>query len=81
LKQQLRRKVDHLASLRCDARDDYVMLDAATQINLELVESRGARNIACLAALDRTSRRWRPETAELDPARVADLGELERRSS
>src|SRR5213078_2905291 len=54
LKQQLRRKVDHLASLRCDARDDYVMLDAATQVNLELVESRGARNMSLLAALDRT---------------------------
>src|SRR5438067_3442932 len=53
-KQQLRRKVDHLASLRCDARDDFVMLDAATQINLELVESRGARNMSLLAALDRT---------------------------
>src|SRR2546421_2222090 len=54
LKQQLRRKVDHLASLRCDARGDYVMLDAATQVNLELVESRGARNMSLLAALDRT---------------------------
>jgi DNA mismatch repair protein MutS len=54
LKQQLRRKVDHLASLRCDARDDYVMLDAATQVNLELVESRGQRNMSLLAALDRT---------------------------
>src|ERR1041385_2494751 len=54
LKQQLRRKVDHLAALRCDARDDYVMLDAATQINLELVESRGARNMSLLAALERT---------------------------
>jgi DNA mismatch repair protein MutS len=54
LKQQLRRKVDHLASLRCDARDDYVLLDAATQVNLELVESRGARNMSLLAALDRT---------------------------
>jgi DNA mismatch repair protein MutS len=54
LKQQLRRKVDHLAALRCDARDDYVMLDAATQVNLELVESRGARNMSLLAALDRT---------------------------
>src|ERR1051326_3537886 len=54
LKQQLRRKVNHLTSLRCDARDNYVMLDAATQINLELVESRGARNMSLLAALDRT---------------------------
>jgi DNA mismatch repair protein MutS len=54
LKQQLRRKVDHLTSLRCDARNDYVLLDAATQENLDLVESRGARNTSLLAALDRT---------------------------
>jgi DNA mismatch repair protein MutS len=54
LKQQLRRKIDHLRSLRCDARGDYVLLDAATQMNLELVESRGARNMSLLAALDRT---------------------------
>jgi DNA mismatch repair protein MutS len=54
LKQQLRRKVDHLAGLRCDARDGFVMLDAATQVNLELVESRSARNMSLLAALDRT---------------------------
>jgi DNA mismatch repair protein MutS len=80
LKQQLRRKVDHLASLRCDARDDYVMLDAATQVNLELVESRGARNMSLLAALDRTvtpmgGRKLRSWI--LQPLR--DLGELERR--
>jgi DNA mismatch repair protein MutS len=80
LKQQLRRKVDHLASLRCDARDDYVMLDAATQVNLELVESRGQRNMSLLAALDRTVtpmggrklRNW-----ILQPLR--DLDELESR--
>jgi DNA mismatch repair protein MutS len=80
LKQQLRRKVDHLTSLRCDARDNYVMLDAATQVNLELVESRGARNTSLLAALDRTVtpmggrklRNWL-----LQPLR--DLVELERR--
>ncbi|HEV2806359.1 MAG TPA: DNA mismatch repair protein MutS [Chthoniobacterales bacterium] len=54
LKQQLRRKVDHLAGLRCDARDEYVVLDAATQVNLELVESRSSRNMSLLAALDRT---------------------------
>ncbi len=80
LKQQLRRKVDHLASLRCDARDDYVLLDAATQVNLELVESRGARNMSLLAALDRTvtpmgGRKLR--TWILQPLR--DLAELERR--
>ena len=80
LKQQLRRKVSHLASLRCDGRDDYVMLDAATQVNLELVESRGTRNTSLLAALDRTvtpmgGRKLR--TWILQPLR--DLGELERR--
>src|SRR5256714_996224 len=55
LKHQLRRKIDHLSSLRCDAPTDYVLLDAATQNNLELVESRGARDTSLLAVLDRTS--------------------------
>ncbi|PYL08766.1 MAG: DNA mismatch repair protein MutS, partial [Verrucomicrobia bacterium] len=41
LKHQLRRKIDHLSSLRCDAPD-------------ELVESRSARDTSLLAALDRT---------------------------
>src|SRR5213083_1616557 len=54
LKHQLRRKIDHLSSLRCDAPSDYVLLDAATQNNLELVESRSARDTSLLAALDRT---------------------------
>src|SRR5207253_4704374 len=54
LKHQLRRNIDHLTSLRCDASAEYVMLDAATQTNLELVESRGARNTSLLAVLDRT---------------------------
>jgi DNA mismatch repair protein MutS len=80
LKQQLRRKVDHLTSLRCDARDNYVMLDAATQVNLELVESRGTRDTSLLVALDRTvtpmgGRKLR--TWILQPLR--DLIELERR--
>src|SRR5438477_3858408 len=80
LKQQLRRKVDHLVSLRCDARADYVLLDAATQVNLELVESRGVRNTSLLAALDRTvtpmgGRKLRSWI--LQPLR--DLAELERR--
>src|ERR671930_670675 len=54
LKHQLRRNIDHLTSLRCDAPADYVMLDAATQTNLELVESRGTLNSSLLAVLDRT---------------------------
>src|SRR5437870_2200669 len=54
LKHQLRRNIDHLASLHCDAPAEYVVLDAATQTNLELVESRGARNTSLLSVLDRT---------------------------
>jgi DNA mismatch repair protein MutS len=55
LKHQLRRKIDHLGSLKCDAPNDYVLLDAATQTNLELVESRGTRDTSLLAVLDRTA--------------------------
>src|ERR1051325_11327055 len=54
LKHQLRRKIDHLSSLRCDAPSQYVLLDAATVTNLELVESRNDRDTSLLAALDRT---------------------------
>src|SRR6266481_4558646 len=54
LKHQLRRKIDHLTSLRSDAPTHYVLLDAATQTNLELVESRSARDTSLLAVLDRT---------------------------
>jgi DNA mismatch repair protein MutS len=54
LKHQLRRKIDHLTSLRCDAPAEFVVLDAATQTNLELVESRNDRDTSLLAVLDRT---------------------------
>jgi DNA mismatch repair protein MutS len=54
LKHQLRRKIDHLTSLRCDAPADHVLLDSATQANLELVESRGTRDASLLSVLDRT---------------------------
>ena len=54
LKHQLRRKIDHLTSLRCDAPADYVVLDTATQTNLELIDSRSARDTSLLAVLDRT---------------------------
>ena len=54
LKHQLRRKIDHLTSLRCDAPADFVLLDSATQANLELVESRGARDASLLGVLDRS---------------------------
>jgi DNA mismatch repair protein MutS len=80
LKHQLRRNIDHLASLHCDAPAEYVMLDAATQTNLELVESRGARTTSLLSVLDRTvtpmgGRRLRSWI--LQPLR--NLHELERR--
>jgi DNA mismatch repair protein MutS len=80
LKHSLRRKIDHLASLRCDAPADYVLLDAATQTNLELVESRSARDTSLLAVLDRTltpmgGRKLRAWI--LQPVR--NLAELERR--
>ncbi len=54
LKHQLRRKLDHFTSLRCDNVSEFVTLDAATQINLELVESRSTRDTSLLAVLDRT---------------------------
>jgi DNA mismatch repair protein MutS len=54
LKHQLRRKIDHLTSLKCDATNEYVVIDAATQTNLELVESRNSRDTSLLAVLDRT---------------------------
>ncbi|MGH8099860.1 MAG: DNA mismatch repair protein MutS [Chthoniobacterales bacterium] len=80
LKHQLRRKVEHLRSLRCDAPANYVVLDAATQINLELVDSRSVRDTSLLAVLDRTvtpmgGRKLRGWI--LQPLR--DLTELERR--
>src|SRR5713101_9266946 len=80
LKHQLRRKIDHLAALRCDSSADHVVLDAATQTNLELVESRNVRDTSLLAALDRTvtpmgARKLRAWI--LQPLR--DLTELQRR--
>jgi DNA mismatch repair protein MutS len=54
LKHHMRRKIDHLATLRCNSSDDHVVLDAATQTNLDLVESRGPRDTSLLAVLDRT---------------------------
>ena len=80
LKHQLRRKIDHLTSLRCDAPADHVLVDSATQANLELVESRGARDASLLSVLDRTitpmgARKLRAWI--LQPLR--DLTELQRR--
>ncbi|HEY2627188.1 MAG TPA: DNA mismatch repair protein MutS [Candidatus Udaeobacter sp.] len=54
LKHHLRRNIDHVTALRSDAPSDHVLLDAATQTNLELVESRNSRDTSLLAVLDRT---------------------------
>ena len=54
LKHQLRRKIDHLTSLRCETSTDHVVLDVATQRNLELVESAGPGDTSLLSVLDRT---------------------------
>jgi DNA mismatch repair protein MutS len=54
LKHQLRRKIDHVTSLRCDAPEEYVLLDSITQANLELVESPDTRDASLLSVLDRT---------------------------
>jgi DNA mismatch repair protein MutS len=80
LKHHLRRKIDHLSTLRCESAGAHVVLDAATQMNLDLVESRGAHDTSLLAVLDRTAtpmgarklRSW-----ILQPLR--DLNELNRR--
>src|SRR2546421_7985105 len=54
LKHQLRRKIDHLSSFRCESANEHVVLDAGTQINLDLVESRGGRDTSLLAVIGRT---------------------------
>src|SRR5213595_285851 len=80
LKHQLRRRIDYLTSLHCDAPADHVLLDSATQANLELVEWRGARDVSLLSVLDRSitpmgARKLRAWI--LQPLR--DLTELQRR--
>ena len=55
LKHELRRSLGHITRLHCYRNADFMLLDAATQANLELVESRGGgRDTSLLGALDRT---------------------------
>jgi DNA mismatch repair protein MutS len=54
LKNGLRREIGHITRLLCYRSTQYMIVDAATQANLELVVSRGARDTSLLAALDRT---------------------------
>jgi DNA mismatch repair protein MutS len=55
LKAELRRTISHFTRLRVYRKAEFMVLDAATQANLELVESRGGgRDTSLLGALDRT---------------------------
>jgi DNA mismatch repair protein MutS len=54
VKHQLRRPAEHLSRLICQTESEFVVLDAATQMNLELVVSRGAKDTSLLGAIDRT---------------------------
>ena len=54
IKQQLRRQTNHITRLATYRDSGFVILDAATQANLELTVSRGAKDTSLLGALDRT---------------------------
>ncbi|HEY3897176.1 MAG TPA: DNA mismatch repair protein MutS [Chthoniobacter sp.] len=55
LKTELRRSLTHITRLVCYRNSQFMVLDAATQSNLELVEARGGgRDTSLLGALDRT---------------------------
>ena len=56
LETQLRRKIDHVRSLQAYHTDSFVLIDASSQINLDLVTSRsGGVKQSLLGAIDRTS--------------------------
>ena len=52
---QLRRPCDHLRPPRVRERADHVLIDAASQRNLDLVESRSGKPHTLLGVLDRTA--------------------------
>jgi len=52
---QLRRKCDHLRAISVRHVTDYVLIDSASQLNLDLVESRSGKQHTLLGVLDRTS--------------------------
>lgn len=55
LKNELRRSLDHVSHLSVYRNSEFMILDAATQANLELVQARGGgRDTSLLGALDRT---------------------------
>lgn len=55
LKTELRRSLGHISRLIVYRNSQFMVVDAATQVNLELVQSRGGgRDTSLLGALDRT---------------------------
>ncbi|MEM0897651.1 MAG: DNA mismatch repair protein MutS, partial [Verrucomicrobiota bacterium] len=55
IRYQMRRSVGHLKRLQSWQTDQFVLLDAASQENLDLVTSRAGAKHSLLAAMDRTS--------------------------
>ena len=55
LTRQMRRPATHLRQLRPYRRSQFLVLDAATQSHLELVNSRAGRQLTLLGCLDRTT--------------------------
>lgn len=55
LSHQLRRSCDHLRSLSVRESANYVLIDASSQVNLDLVESRTGKQHTLLGAMDKTS--------------------------
>jgi DNA mismatch repair protein MutS len=52
---QLRRPCDHVRTPRLRENSSFVLIDAASQRNLDLVESRSGKNHTLVAVLDRTA--------------------------
>ena len=55
LSYQLRRPTDHLRRISVRATENAVLIDQASQRNLDLVDSRGGVKLSLLGTLDRTS--------------------------
>ncbi len=59
LKTELRRSLGHITRLAVYRNSQFMVVDAATQANLELVQARGGgRDTRCSARSTAPSRRW-----------------------
>lgn len=54
LSRQMRRNVSHLRSLKSYQTSEFLIIDAVTQNHLEIVQSRGGREMTLVGALDHT---------------------------